>query len=267
MRKILLFLLCMSSLGIWAKQSYIIVHGTLSFRSAWYEPGGGFYNNLIKTINPQSLHTFTWSGNNNDQARMKAAHKLSDFIMREFSGQDEINLITHSHGSNVAFLASKIMGHHGENIDRIHSIYAFGTPISMSYYPPDMSVIQYVYNFFSFFDMIQPVLGLYEREFPLHERIANLVVTINKLQPLHTNLHHPLIGYWLPSLIDQIKNRHMNNFHEFCYEKPGIIHFSVNKAPVYEIDVYRQRRQEHDKLLLKNRRSTVWVKKYTKAKK
>ena len=58
----------------------------------------------------------------------------------------------------------------------------------MSNYLPNMKVIQYLYNLFSFEDLIQTVLGLSVREFPEHKRIANLRVIINGKEPDHAGL-------------------------------------------------------------------------------
>ena len=62
---------------------------------------------------------------------------------------------------------------------------------------PNMDKIDFMYHFFSYADLVQPVLGLFGREYPSHERIANIRTLINDKNPLHSQLHNPLVAKWI----------------------------------------------------------------------
>ena len=93
----------------------------------------------------------------------------------------------------------------------IDRVYLLGTPTNSTTLGPQMDVVGDVLNFFSYGDIIQPVLGLYQRTYPKHERLINLeVVTwdhnkkiINK--PDHHEIHAPEIGRWLLAIPDDVK--------------------------------------------------------------
>lgn len=240
MRIFILLLLCIFALTN-TKPFYLIIHGTWCRPFSWHMPGGDFHSALTKATDPISVSFFIWSGDNSHAARLKAAQQLVEHIALCMPPNAELNLITHSHGSNVGILASQIMGQQSHP-QRIHHFYAFGTPVSTVSYFPDMSVINYFYNMFSFSDMVQPVFGIFKREFPKHERIANLCITIDGKAPSHSDLHAPIIAQWLPHL----------PLHLITYENPGLIHFYSNKPPFYEIDDLRTVRQQRDMMMLLN---------------
>ncbi len=234
-----------------AQPFYLIVHGTWCRPFSWHMPGGDFYDALVQATDNISVSFFIWSGNNNHAARAKAAQQLVDHIAICVPPDAELNLITHSHGSNVAILASHIMGQQ-KNPRPIHHFYALGTPVSTMSYFPDMTIIKYFYNMFSFSDLVQPVFGIFKREFPAHERIANLFIMINGKEPSHSDLHSPFIAYWLPHLAEKFRHNGIGNFDQFTFEKPGIIHFYTDKTPLYQIDELRSARQQRDLLMLLN---------------
>ena len=217
---------------------YIVVHGTWGANMTWHMPGGNFFDALEYSARKRNARvvSFMWSGSADHTSRMNAAHSLVKLI-QSYPDSTRIHLVTHSHGSNVGMLTSQIMAQDRNNRHRIARFYALGTPVDMEHYEPDMSIIGYLYNMFSFADYVQPVLGMFGREFPYHERISNIRLTINYLEPRHTQLHHPLIAAWLPFVHKQ--------YSQFLadYEvgnKPVIIHFLDKKLPEYEVDIYRK---------------------------
>jgi hypothetical protein len=235
---------------IWAKPYYLIVHGTWCRPFSWHMPGGDFYDALVQVTDQMSVSFFIWSGSNCHIDRIKAAQRLVDYIELSVSKDSELNIISHSHGSNVTFLASHIMAKDPKNKNRIQRLYALGTPINMQSYAPDMAVIQYLYNLFSFNDFVQPVFGIFTREFITHPRIANLVVLINGKGPMHSELHSPIIARWIPHLPEKLQTDCIGNFEQFNYTQPGVIHFWENKEPIYEIDKDRGKRQDRDAMIL-----------------
>lgn len=92
----------------------LLVHGT-QFAchgrpvDQWWKPGTGELHNYLRSgtrpnIYGESDH-FQWSGGWNDFARTEAGHNLADWC--RVRGLDGIDVITHSHGGNVACLASR----------------------------------------------------------------------------------------------------------------------------------------------------------------
>lgn len=230
-----------------SKTVFIIVHGTWATQAGWYMPGGDFFNAVKNNTEKEetSVIPYCWSGKNNYKVRIKAAEGLVQLI-QSYSPETIIWLITHSHGGNVGIIASQLLTQIATT-HKINIFYALGTPISTSAYQPNMDRIEYFYNLFSFEDYIQPVLGFFQREYPPHERIANIRVTINNKEPTHEELHSPLVGQWLPFLHEFLTT----STPSFDFTKPGIIHFADNTKPFYEIDKERKQLLEKDALLTK----------------
>jgi hypothetical protein len=213
-------------------------------------PGGDFYDSLASVSQPGTVAFFLWSGENNHDARIAGSKKLVDYITDFYPEDAQINIVSHSHGSNVGILASQALAKDPHSKHRIHSFYALGTPTSAVSYMPDMRAITYFYNLFSFNDFVQPVFGLFGREYPEHDRIANLFVTINGKEPRHSELHHPLIAQWIPSLHEDLAAQRLAGFESFTFTKPGIIHFNDGAVPTYKIDTDRQYKRDQDERIL-----------------
>jgi hypothetical protein len=211
--------------SIHASPIFIIVPGTWSSHSAWHTIGGDFFSALQISAEQfnHDVVSFSWSGKNNHKERVRAAKQLAELIDR----YDEVNLVAHSHGTNVAILACNII-----TKCKMHCFFAFGTPVNSDDYFPPMHYINYFYNFFSFADIIQPVFGGFERVYPSHERIYNISVTINGKEPSHSELHAPTIARWLPFFHEL--------FHRSANITDAIAHFSDEKLLQFEIDYERE---------------------------
>lgn len=229
---------------------YLIIHGTWPSPFDWHMPGSSFYDTLSQVVDLGTVSFFLWSGKNRHEERVVASKELVEFIEMFYPIDAQINIIAHSHGGNVAILASQIMGNNRANNYRIHRLYLLATPVSTISYMPDMHAIDYVYNFFSFNDFIQPVFGFFEREYPVHARIANICITLNGKEPDHSQLHDPLIAQWLPNIHQVLQINNANGFGLFDFKKPGIIHFDEDYDPFYEIDEKRQKKRDRDKKIL-----------------
>jgi len=126
----------------------------------------------------------------------------------------------------------------------IDRVYLLGTPVDISRYNPCMKTIHELYNFYSQGDHIQPVLGLYQRTYPTHERIANLSITIKNIgflqsnQPSHTTLHHPIIAQWLLAIPSKLKEEKLGNFENFSFGN-GKINLEEGKNPIYQPNLTR----------------------------
>ena len=221
------------------KEIIFIIHGTWAhkkFEEHWYNPDGYFFNAIEKQLKKEDtvLVPFLWSGNNTPQARESAANVLTKSI-ESYPLDTTITIIAHSHGATVGVLASQKLGLHKNNEHRISRFYSLGRPVDNKLHMPDMNVIDYFYNFFSYNDSVQRVFGAYEREvLPQHSRIANIRVILNGKDPNHSELHHASIGQWIYSIHDIIC---LNKAFEFC--EPAIVHFYDNKAPQHLLDTER----------------------------
>jgi hypothetical protein len=245
LKKTLLFLTLSLLHSIYAQDVFIIIPGTWSTNAIWHQPGGDFFEMLKRSLNnlQSKIITFSWSGKNRHDERVKAAHKLADLIEQH----DRVILIGHSHGSNVGALASQELAKR-KSKSCIHIFYALGTPIDTLDYMPDMTIIGHLYNLFSFGDIVQPVLGAFSRVYPEHERIANITITINGQEPSHTQLHHTAVAQWLPQLhqlLTQTNNVILNS-EKFAFLHPGVLHFTHEQAPRYELDMQRDKALEDD---------------------
>ena len=237
-------------LPLYAQDIYIIIHGTWGQSSAWHKPGGDFYDQLAKVVIPFGgyVQFLIWTGNNTHTARMQAAQELVE-LLHQFSLSDQFILIGHSHGGNVALLVSQLLGMQKSQY-RIQKLFLLGTPICEQVYYPDMEIIDHVYNLFSYADMIQPVVGLFQRELPAHQRIANMRVLLNGKEPQHAGLHDPLIAKWLFMIHHDLKMFKYGNFEIFDCNQPGIINFITNDFPNYQIDIKRQAEKDRDERML-----------------
>jgi len=235
LKSIPFFLLIFITQSIIPSSIYIIIHGTWGLETSWYAPDGDFFDALECTAQKDGscVVPFCWSGNNSIEARQKAANNLVKLI-DSYPPNTTLIIIAHSHGGTVALLAAQYL-----KKNKIFCLYTLGTPINKALYP-NMDTIHYCYNLFSFEDVVQTVLGMFDREYAAHERIANIRVIINDKEPDHTELHHPIIGAWIPELHNIIKNFGIKN-------EPGIIHVNDTEAPYYSIDTERQRLLERDR--------------------
>ncbi len=81
----------------------------------------------------------------------------------------------------------------------IDQAFLLATPVDTRGYAPNLTIINWVYHLYAEGDLIQQVLGLYNRIYPPHERLTNLCVTaVDAIEaPGHSDVHHPSVGRWL----------------------------------------------------------------------
>jgi len=226
---------------------FIMVHGTWGADSSWYQPEGDFFRALEQSAKMRGAQvvSFQWNGRNKHSRRKKAALQLDKLIL-SYPIDTTINLVAHSHGTNVVNLLSQLLDEHGENHHLINAVYAFGTPVDAGCYRPNMRNIKYFYHFFSFNDFVQPVLGMFNREYPGIDRIVNIRTMINGAEPTHTGFLSPLIAEWIPAIHFELFAKRLGNFRSFTFNEPGVINFELNGPPTYEIDYKRARLLEID---------------------
>ena len=128
----------------------ILIHGT------WSNPSRAFnaeFVSAVTTTYGESPIFYKWSGGDNDEARQAAARSLARFL-EDYEAEhpcERINVVAHSHGGNVAFLASQYTG------ARIDNLVTLGTPIES--YSPNMENIGHILMVSSSNDRIQPIGG------------------------------------------------------------------------------------------------------------
>ncbi|MCX5924829.1 MAG: alpha/beta hydrolase [Candidatus Dependentiae bacterium] len=236
MRSIKLFFLCLITCCVYQIQAtrlILIVHGTWATHAKWPAPGGYFFDAVEKSVleEPDThIIPFTWSGSHTHSAREQAAKNLVK-IIHSYPIDTDITIIAHSHGSNVAILASHMLGQQKNNPYIISAMYGLSTPIHTSLYFPDMNVITHFYNFFSLKDTVQPVGGLFQRTFPLHKRIANIHLMLNGKAPNHRESHSELMGKWILSMDKFLRTHHAKNL----FAQSGVIYLGDNHKPIYTI--------------------------------
>jgi len=240
MRIIILTFVSLLHVTTHAHSVFIIVHGTWSSDSSWYMSGGDFFDALEKTVKQHNAHVtaFRWSGNNTHHARENAAQNLAKLI-QTYDPATTIHLIGHSHGGNVCTLASQLLASDPTNQHHITTLFVLGTPTRKSLHP-NMTIVHYFYNLFSFEDLIQPVCAIFEREYQRHERIANIRVFINSKEPDHAGLHNPLVAQWIPHIHEQFTTYITTTHNAQDISHPSIIYLNENTQPYYAIDTNRK---------------------------
>jgi pimeloyl-ACP methyl ester carboxylesterase len=84
----------------------LLIHGTWARAYEWWQPGGSFHT-FLGSWRPDlygEADRFEWTGGYSPNARADAASQLVDWIKAH--DDDGLSLVTHSHGGNVAFLAT-----------------------------------------------------------------------------------------------------------------------------------------------------------------
>lgn len=227
---------------------FIVIHGTWASASSWSTPGDTFFDVLEKHALQKGHRTitYTWSGVLDETHRASAGKALAKLI-RSYPAKTEFYIVAHSHGGNVAVVASQELAKYEKNNHRIKVLYSLATPIDPNLYMPDMDIIESMYNFFSLNDAVQPVLGFFQRTYPSHERIANIRVYINGKEPDHSSIHHPAIARWIPKLHDMLMNLECSPI--FAFKMPGIIEFSDSSKPLYTMDIEREALLKKDRTI------------------
>ena len=100
-----------------ADEITIIIHGTFASNGKWWRSGGDFFEYVKKDLNRSDLYgqtdQFKWSGKNRDRKRRQASVALKSWLKGHPS--KKVNIFAHSHGANVAMLAT----HKDVYIDRL----------------------------------------------------------------------------------------------------------------------------------------------------
>ena len=111
------------------KSITVMIHGTWAADGKWWRPGGDFFNYVKNKLKLQDLYggsdRFMWSGKNRDSSRKKAANSLSSWLHSHPA--TKINVFAHSHGANVAMLAT-------HNDVQMNKLVMLSPPVRKDYY-------------------------------------------------------------------------------------------------------------------------------------
>jgi hypothetical protein len=86
----------------------LLVHGTFARSATWWQPGGDFHSFVLASVRPDlysAADRFEWSGGYSDAARSIGATELRDWVAAH--GLEGLDLFGHSHGANIAMLATQ----------------------------------------------------------------------------------------------------------------------------------------------------------------
>jgi len=118
----------------------IIIHGTWASDGTWWRPQGDFYEYVKKDLGRRDVYgksdQFKWSGKNRDRKRHQAATELDKWL-RDHPAR-EVNVFAHSHGANVAMLAT----HQDIRMDRLVML---SPPVRQDYFAK-WSNVKHAYN-------------------------------------------------------------------------------------------------------------------------
>ncbi len=126
----------------------IIIHGTWAADGTWWRPGGDFFEFTRTELGRDDLYgkadQFKWSGKNKDRKRRQAGIALDKWL-RDHPAR-EVNVFGHSHGANVAMLAT----HQGLRMDRLIML---SPPVRRDYFA-NWSNVGQAYNIQASFDPV-----------------------------------------------------------------------------------------------------------------
>jgi len=185
----------------WAASMTIIVHGAFAEGDTWWRPTGNFGHYLGEITGDLYSESdfFRWSGGAFHNDRVAGARALVAWAKAHPA--QELDIVSHSHGGNLCFLATQ-MGL------RIRKLISLATPITLDYLP-DLRQIGIVHNVISLADIIQGPASFIgaSRRFDGKtlgdgKRVINHLATDNGKgeRPSHSQLHSP--ATWLASLLE-----------------------------------------------------------------
>ncbi|MBI2627393.1 alpha/beta fold hydrolase [Candidatus Nomurabacteria bacterium] len=132
----------------------VVVPGTYYNKKAWSTNGNAkdFISAVGKTFG-ESPTILNWSGRDNIWARKDAANSLTNMIKdHDFVKGEKLNIVGHSHGGNIAILASQMVNR------KIDNLVTLGTP-ARSDYQPNYDMIGNHVNVYNASDGVQQIGG------------------------------------------------------------------------------------------------------------
>ncbi len=173
----------------------IVVHGTYALAQAWWRWPSPFTEYLDSLTAPsltagngsvyKDTDFFEWSARDYDSHRRSAALDLATWIHDHPA--DHLTIVAHSHGGNVAMLATR------QSV-KVERLILLGSPIRTDY-TPDLRNVGILYNIYSFGDLIQTIVGTKPhqrgegRSLGDSEKVVNFLARNGLFGPGHSDLH------------------------------------------------------------------------------
>ncbi len=120
----------------------IFIHGTVLPGKSRNSFSSSYMNRVTSDLGDKSSAAFNWSGKNSTEARANGARSLQGFISNyNFSEGEQLNIVAHSHGGNVAIEA--INSGLGRKVDTLLTL---GTPVHDNYFlsDKDSTVVDFI---------------------------------------------------------------------------------------------------------------------------
>ncbi|HQU49658.1 MAG TPA: hypothetical protein PLM09_11120 [Casimicrobiaceae bacterium] len=190
-----------------AQLTTVIVHGTWAAGQDWWkDTGSSNFWSYIKSLT-STLHggadAFSWSGANQHADRVLAAHDLVQWCSSH--GVERLQVIAHSHGCNVCYVASQL-GLKFENL------IALAGPVRIDYLP-DMRRIESLHNVFSEYDLVQTPAGtlgarrgegrtLGDSSALRNQHVPNWTAGNTSVNVGHSDVHDPVV--WQGNDLDRL---------------------------------------------------------------
>ena len=130
----------------------IVIHGTQFGKiDPDFTPGGRFFKHVSTSIGDRATASFHWSGSDDHASRISAATALANFIKHySFAPGEQLNIVAHSHGGNVAIAAINMgLGR------RVDNLVTLGTPSVPAYRMNGLGGVRNWINLFNTFDKVQ----------------------------------------------------------------------------------------------------------------
>ncbi|HME12821.1 MAG TPA: hypothetical protein VKF79_08175 [Candidatus Acidoferrum sp.] len=114
----------------------LMIHGTWAANERWWQSNGVFFDYILNNVRTDLYNhsdRFGWSGVYSDAARLQASQDLIAWMASH--NEEQPDMITHSHGGSVAFLATQAGQTTGELV-------LLSCPVHLPKYLPDFTKIR-----------------------------------------------------------------------------------------------------------------------------
>ena len=170
--------------GSQAASLTMIIHGTGASKDSWWRPTGQFAQDVHAVTGDvyQFDDYFRWTGKNRNADRHQAAADLKDWVDAHLQPNGDLRVIAHSHGGNVAMLATRL----GLSAAQLILL---GTPMRTEYVPA-MDEIARLDNVYAPQDVVQSPGGTVPYRRGEGRTLGDTQVITN--HPLHAGVGGPL---------------------------------------------------------------------------
>ena len=209
----------------------VVIHGTFTAATVapeYYDSNNKEFQNILRFAQhyaekqgaPIDVISFGWSGQNKSADRISAGQRLA-LILREYYHHCDIISISHSHGCNVANVASRYIS--SESMEPFNYMIQFATPVRDITDAVDFAPCNFnkLIQFYSTSDLVAAAGSLntsklselegscrkYARQ--TGRSIYNIRVQVNGEDPGHSSIKQ--IGDYLPEIMQTLESNYFYN--------------------------------------------------------